>query len=187
MSYAFSDQFGDELNPGERIIWSGQPQQGLVLRAADWFLVPFSLVWGGFCLFFEYSAATEGAPLPAMIFGIPFLLVGLYIIFGRFFLDMEQRRRTYYALTNERAVIVGGLLHHTIKSISIKYLPEISVSIRRNGQGTITFGASHPLAWMYAGSGFPNMGPYHAAPSFEMIDDVKTVYQHVKALRRGGS
>jgi hypothetical protein len=33
---------------------------------------------------------------------------------------------------------------------------------------------------MYSGSGFPNMGRYNIAPSFEMIVDAKTVYQQTK-------
>jgi hypothetical protein len=184
MPNTISDEFHDELNPGEKIVWSGQPRQGLTFRPLDWFLVPFSLLWGGFFLFFEYSMITEGAPLGAMAIGLPFVLMAVYLIIGRFFVDMAQRRRTYYALTNERAIIISGLFHQHITALAIKLLPEVSVSIRRNGKGTITFGSSHPMAWMYAGSGFPSMGMYHAAPCFEMIDDVRTVYQHVKRLRR---
>jgi hypothetical protein len=44
------------------------------------------------------------------------------------------------------------------------------------------------MAWMYSGSGLPtNMGRYNIAPSFEMIDDAKTVYQHIKRLQKEGS
>ncbi len=187
MTNTASDQIADELNPGERIIWSGQPQQGLVFRAMDWFLIPFSLLWGGFALFFEFSMVTGGAPPVATVAGIPFALMGIYAIFGRFFVDLAQRRRTYYALTNERALIISGLFHHNIKAIFIKYLPEISVSMRRNGRGTITFGTANPMAWMYANSGIPGTGTYHAAPCFDMIEDVKLVYQQVKLQRREGS
>src|SRR5512138_2866385 len=172
-----ADKFYDELNPGERIIWSGQPQQGLTLRPADIFMIPFSLMWGGFAIFWELTAVAGGAPFFFTLWGVPFVLVGLYVIFGRFFVDSIQRSKTYYAITNERAIIISGLFNQNTKSLDLKKLPEINLNTKSNGRGTITFGASHPMAWMYAGSGFPNMGRYHVAPSFEMVDDAKMVYQ----------
>lgn len=182
-----SDKFRDELNPGERIIWSGQPQQGLMLRPADALMIPFSIMWGGFAIFWESSVVSDGVPFFFMLWGIPFVLIGLYIIFGRFFVDSAQRSKTYYALTNERVIIIAGLFNQNVKTLRLQKLPEINISTRSSGKGTITFGASHPMAWMYSGSGFPNMGRYNIAPSFDMIDDVKTVYQHIKRLQREGS
>jgi hypothetical protein len=176
-----SDKFRDELNPGERIIWSGQPQQGLILRPSDTLMIPFSLMWGGFAIFWEFNV------IFFMLWGIPFVLVGLYMIVGRFFFDSMQRSKTYYALTNERVIIISGVFSQNTKTLDIKKLPEINISTKGDGKGTITFGASHPMAWMYSGSGFPNMGRYNIAPSFEMIDDAKTVYQHLKSLQREGS
>jgi hypothetical protein len=182
-----ADRFRDELNPGERMIWSGQPQQGLILRPADIFMIPFSLLWGGFAIFWESIAIAGGAPFFFMLWGIPFVLVGLYMIVGRFFVDSSQRRKTYYALTNERVIIISGIFNQNIKTLAVKKLSEINISTKGNGRGTITFGASHPMAWMYVGSGFPNMGRYQIAPSFDMIEDAKTVYQHIKRLQREGS
>ena len=181
-----ADKFRDELDPGERIIWSGRPQQGLILRPADALMIPFSIMWGGFAIFWEFTAVSGGAPFFFVLWGIPFVLVGLYMIFGRFFVDAAQRNKTYYALTNERVIIISGLFNQNVKMLKLQKLPEINISTKSNGKGTITFGASRPMAWMYAGGGFPNTGRYNLAPSFEMIDDVKTVYQKIKYLEREG-
>lgn len=178
------DKFRDELNPGEKIIWTGQPQQGFMLRPADALMIPFSLMWGGFAIFWEFTAVLGGAPFFFMLWGIPFVLVGLYMIFGRFFVDTAQRGKTYYALTNERVLIISGLFTQNLKMLKLQMLPEINITTSDNGKGTIIFGAADSMGWMYAGGGFPNTGRYNIPPSFEMIDDVKTVYQKIKLLQR---
>jgi hypothetical protein len=181
------DKFRDELNPGERIIWSGQPQQGLLLRPSDIFMIPFSILWGGFAIFWELTAISDGPPSFFILWGIPFVFVGLYMMFGRFFFDSWQRSRIYYALTNERVIIISGIFNQSTKTLDLMKIPELNISKKGNGRGTIIFGASPPMAWAYTGSGFPNMGRYNIVPSFEMIDDAQTVYQHIKRLQREGS
>lgn len=176
--------FRDELNPGERIIWTGRPSQGLILRPADAFLIPFSLLWGGFAIFWESMAVAGGAPFFFVLFGFFFVLVGLYFIAGRFFVDIAQRKKTYYGLTGDRAIIISGLLNQNIKSIYLKNLAEVNLSTRSDGRGTITFGASHPMAWLYAGSGWPIMGRYQMAPAFETIPNARAVYKHIRQLQR---
>lgn len=187
MNHTSADKFRDELNSGERMIWSGQPQQGLMLRPSDALMIPFSFMWGGFAVFWEFSVISNGAPFFFMLWGIPFVLMGLYITVGRFFVDMLQRSQTFYALTTERVIILSGLFNQNVKTIRLQRLPEINLTTRSNGRGTITFGASHPMSWMYMGGGFPNMGRYHIAPSFEMIGNAKMVYQKIKQLHGEGT
>jgi len=184
LAMSINDQFRGELNVGERLIWSGQPHQGLLLRPADALMIPFSLLWGGFAVFWETTVLWAGAPTFFALWGIPFVLAGLYFIFGRFLVDIYQRKRIYYALTNERAIIISGMFTRNIKSLDLGKLPEINVSTTRDGKGTITFGTSHPMGWFYSVGGWPNTGRYHVAPSFEMIGDVNSVYRSIKDVQR---
>jgi hypothetical protein len=93
----------EELLPSERILWSGQPDTSVIFSSSDMFQIPFSLMWGGFAIFWEYTAITQTtatsnigvSELIFPLFGIPFVIIGLYIMFGRFFYKTFKKKRTY--------------------------------------------------------------------------------------------
>src|ERR1700704_3187139 len=90
--------FADRLLRDERIVWSGRPAQGLLLTGRDVFLIPFSLLWGGFAIFWETMAVTQQKEAGFFsLWGIPFVVVGLYLIVGRFLFDAWIRRGMSYA------------------------------------------------------------------------------------------
>jgi hypothetical protein len=173
-----------ELAPAEKMLWFAQPRQGLVLRAVDAFLIPFSLLWGGFAIFWEVSVMVVGAPVFFPLFGAMFVVIGLYLILGRFFVDARQRTRTYYAVTNERVIIVSSLLSRSVKSIDLRTLGEMSLSERRDGSGTIVFGGTSPFDWMSGGmAGWPGIQGRQAS-RFELIPDVRLVYETIRGAQR---
>jgi hypothetical protein len=97
-----------QLRSGESLYWAGRSDPSVVFTPADGFLIPFSIVWCGFAVFWEVAAATEGAPVPMVAFGAVFVLVGLYIVAGRFILKRHRKRTTTYAITDRRAVVITG-------------------------------------------------------------------------------
>lgn len=70
--------------------------------------MPFSLLWGGFSIFWSISALVGGAPVPFALFGVPFVALGLYFIFGRFIYKAKRKRQTVYGLTEGRALVAVG-------------------------------------------------------------------------------
>src|SRR5438105_5005106 len=112
----------EELGPDERLLWSGRPRKGIRLRAADLLFVPFSLLWAGFAVFWESSVIATGAPFLFKLWGIPFVLAGTYIVFGRFIVDAIQRDRTNYAVTDQRIIIISRLITQKIKSLNLRTL-----------------------------------------------------------------
>jgi hypothetical protein len=128
-----SQVFVPLLGREERLLWSAQPRQGIFLRSTDAYLIPFSLFWGGFAFFWEGSAVNSNAPVIMRLWGIPFVLIGLYLIIGRFFVDAKLRSKTYYALTTERIVIVSGLFSRTTKSLQLRTLSDVSLAESKGG------------------------------------------------------
>lgn len=173
----------NELNPNEQLLWAGRPRQGFLLRASDGLLIPFSLMWGGFAFVWEFEVVTTDAPFFFKLWGIPFVLVGCYFIFGRFFTDANQRAATIYGVTNERVIIVSGVFRRNVKSLNLRTLTDVSVSQRSDGSGTITFGQLPPFYWYAHGMGQSFGGP--TVPNFELIPDAKGVYETLRNAQRG--
>ena len=148
---------------------------------ADAYLIPFSLMWGGFAIFWEYSVLSSKGPFFFEIWGIPFVLIGLYLIVGRFFADARQRAKTYYGLTNQRVIIVSGLLAQAVKSLQLRTLSDVSLSERSDGTGTITFGPTAP--WWSGASSWPGSGPHRPRRSIRSPGRT-SVFERVRTAQR---
>jgi Bacterial membrane flanked domain. len=170
-----------DLDRGERQLWAGVPRQGVMLRAADGYLIPFSLLWGGFAVFWETTVVRSGAPVFFTLWGIPFVLMGAYITVGRFFVDARRRARTAYAVTTDRIIISSGVFAPSSKSLNLRTLSDVTLLERPDGTGTITFGAAPAFAGMFGGTSWP--GTPHV-PNFESIPDVRRVYTIVRDAQR---
>lgn len=140
------------LGRDERLLWSAQPRQGLILRSSDAFLIPFSLLWGGFAFFWEYSVVGSNAPILFRVWGIPFVVVGFYIIAGRFFVDAKRRAKSFYGLTSERIIIVSGLVSRTTKSLQLRSAGGVRKDSSRS-KAVVDCGVQH------SARGFSRTGP----------------------------
>jgi len=184
-----------ELGTREQVLWSGVPRRGFALRKSDIMLIPFSIMWGGFAIIWETSVLRSDVLL-MKLWGIPFVLVGLYMIVGRFFVDRWQRDRTFYGVTNERIIIVTkNLLGKQVKSLDLRNLYEITVDEKSNKSGTITFklSATLPPQAKESHRSFRLSSPSPAgsnkyseqySPAFEMILDVKNVYNLIRQAQQ---
>ncbi len=167
-----------EIAPGERLLWSGRPRQGLLFRPADLFLVPFSLLWCGFAVFWEIAAFSAKAPPFFRFFGIPFVLAGLYFVFGRFLADALQRGRTRYAVTSSRLLVVSGLMTRTVESVPLRNLPQLALTTRADGSGDIRFGPPSPFG-MPNIPGWPGMKAFSPL-AFEGIPGARQVHDLIQ-------
>jgi hypothetical protein len=178
-----TEPFRQYLFPGERIQWSGQPKQGLALSARDSLLIPFSLMWGGFAIFWNiavWSFPDSGGDNPDLFFrlwGLPFLVVGLYLIAGRFFHDARVRKNMFYAVTDQRILVLRG---SRITSLDIHRLPRLELSEHRDGTGTLAFEAANFGPWGGM-NGFSWWVPaLSSATQFFRIEHPRTVYELIR-------
>lgn len=123
------------LLEGETIEWSGEPKPSAVFTAWDIFLIPFSLLWCGFVVFWESFVIIKGVPF-FWIFGLFFVAVGFYIVFGRFIVKYRNSKNTAYAITNRRILVTGK---RSVSALDLKDVPLIHKTEQRNGSGSLDF------------------------------------------------
>jgi hypothetical protein len=167
------------LRPGERLLWSGQPNvRGYVLQGG-WFLIPFTLVWLAFAVFWEATAILGGAPIFFWLWGGMFVAIGLYIAFGRLWVASREAHRTTYAVTDDRIVVVSGAFGQRLAEAPLDMLTTLSMERRRDGRGLIHF--TDPGPWQFWLPGWPGS---RAQPlGFYAVEDVDRVFRIIEQAR----
>jgi len=168
------------LDNNEILLWTGQPKKGIVFRKADIFLIPFSILWCGFAVFWIIMASQGGGYF--YLFGIPFVIIGLIFVFGRFIIDSKHRENTYYGLTEDRIIIKSGIFSRSIKSLNIRTLSNIEYSEKNDGSGTISIGPKNPM--MVWGSGMSWWPGMKANPQLDLIPNVRKVYNQIIQIQK---
>jgi hypothetical protein len=127
------------LRPGEDLLWAGRPDPRVWFAPADAFLVPFSILWCAFAIFWECGVVAGGAPGFFAVWGIPFVAAGLYMVAGRFAYKRYGKGRTVYGVTGQRALIVAP---RGFADLPLHYQP---VTVRRTRDGrhaSVDFGST---------------------------------------------
>lgn len=142
-SYNYIDprsEIVDQIEGDERLLWADKPARGIKFKTSDIFLTIFSIFWLGFSIFWTYMAMD--ASILFALFGTPFLLIGVYLLIGRYFFDAISRKNTVYALTNKRIIQKSGIFTKSYKSVFLENLPSFSYTKKADGSGDISFGQS---------------------------------------------
>jgi hypothetical protein len=162
------------LLPGERLLWTGRPVQGVRFTRLDILLVPFSLLWSGLVLSASLSFWGNDGPWFLDVWSLPFLAAALYVVFGRLALDALARRRTIYGVSNRRILILRRPPFGRFRSFEIGYLPVLEYEERGGSRGTICFDIEPQEPWW--GNDIHNWLPPSLAPCFDRIDEPRRVY-----------
>lgn len=131
-----------ELEPGERIVWSGMPRRAFFTRSSTGAFL-FGIPWTAFAIFWTGMAGagtlfTSGFTAFSFfpLFGIPFILIGIGMLSSPLFAYIKSGK-TAYVITDRRAIIFEGGRSTLIKS----YPPEKLTNVYRrqagNGSGDV--------------------------------------------------
>lgn len=170
------------LQPGERLRWAGRPDPKVHFTKADIYLVPFSLLWGGFAMVWETLAITGDSPAHFALWGIPFVLMGLYFIFGRFIYKRRRKLTTVYGLTDSRAIVSV-----TERSVTDAPVKGASVQTDRSRDGrhaTVIFGGNgKPAPYQNTGMDFFTIGSAQTVGFFDVADP-DALIRELNSVRR---
>ncbi len=122
------DSIARELDAGERVLWSGKPDPNRMWRKA----IPTALssIPGGICIVFLMWGASTSARSALSVGKMPDIisvaLLFFLLIFTAFIIlralspwtEAARARRTFYALTNRRALVVVEGGNKSVESVS---------------------------------------------------------------------
>ncbi len=171
--------FQSELLDGEEILWMGQGDKWKLFVGADLFMIPFSLFWCGFVAMFWMNGFPN-------LFILPHTLIGLYMLFGRFFVKFWRKQHTYYAVTNHRLMILSQSFGQHLLTYDVSKLPSLRKSIGMNGVGSIIFGVEPEYRWWQrkqynmSNTGSEMFG--YSLPGFYYIHDADEVYRMIAQM-----
>jgi len=135
-----------ELDREEKLLWTGRPKSTrFVWRTMP--IVLFAIPWTAFAVFWVVMAwygtsqaedAPKGFQVCFPLFGVPFILIGLGML-STPLCTILRTRRTAYALTNQRALIIIQGRQTKIESLESEQLTNITKQIRKDGSGDLIF------------------------------------------------
>ncbi len=191
-------EFQSELMPGESLLWAGQPSRKVIFHRSDWFMIPFSLLWGGFAIFWEYGVSghfDNAHPLHntgminfMSLWGIPFVLIGQYFIWGRFLYTAWRKARTFYGVTNKRVLVLGKGSSRKLSDGYLRSLTSVTLTTSRDGTGTIELAPEPESSSMWNFYGGRRRGGFAmdidlSRLAFYDVEDAKSVYQLIQTQR----
>ena len=183
----------EELLTGETVLWTGQPLRQVIFHPIDWYAIPFSLLWGGFAIFWEWGATghfanSKDSPSIFMeLWGIPFIVMGQYMIWGRFLYTAWKKGRTYYAVTTKRVLVVTSGATRKVVSGYLRTLDSVALTTRQDGIGTVKFSPEPEPESSFWNSrrrkGGPQLDINLSRLAFYDVPDVRSVYGLIEAER----
>ena len=167
------------LLPGERVLWEGRPDRRAFMFSGSLLLIPFTVLWCAFAIFWEVGVIAGGAPPRFVLWGVPFVLVGLYMVAGRFFVAAREANRTWYAVTDRRVMIERGAFRSRYTELDLVSLPAPELDEGARAIGTITFGPTYPGLRM-VGPSWPGV---RMGPALVAIEDAGRVFRTIADAR----
>ncbi len=191
LRYSADELFYEHLNLGEKVLWTGKPNLKMRFNSADYFLIPISIFMCGFIGFMVnliYGWFEGNMPVIPLVFFVVFGVVVINYAFGRFFVKAWRKKRTFYALTNRRALFIYKGRRQIFSEVTLDNIDTISKDVRPNGNGTIKFGDERRSAPFFSdlpvNSGLERFSTYTSTIRFLDIDNVNHVFNMIQEVKK---
>lgn len=158
-----------ELLKGECLFWAGKPKQGLALRQIDFLFIPFSIFSFVFILYSIKILMQGGVFFFILLSPMTIYMIVVFII--RYVIDTIRRANTTYGITENRLIIISGILSKGVKSINISKLVEIELREKEDKTGTIFLDPKNSINHWNGDAIW-----WFGRKELEMIKDVRIVY-----------
>lgn len=166
-----ADEWAGILDAGETILWQGRPSSRLRLEFTSPMQPLFFLFFTGFSVFWMVMAAQAGGIF--WTFGLLFFFVGAWSLVGQHFWAAFVRGRTFYTLTDRRAMIATEVFgRRSLKSYPVG--PTTTIDFRDGTPGSIFFATETTT------DGEGSVSTTKAG--FEMIEDARSVFSLMRGI-----
>jgi len=125
------------LNEGETLIWEGQPVQGILRNPLH---IGIGLAFAALGIWAAVAMGRQGA-----IAAVPLLLIGVYLFYFNALVEKNRRAMTYYALTNQRA-----LLGYSLRVLAMPITPHTEIDLTHGTYDTVFITPERPRGVMRA-------------------------------------
>lgn len=171
MSTHDHDVIRAHLLAGERLLWSGRPIHGVRIGLSGvWLMIIGPLVVAALALIWTIliTLLLRGN-LVVVVFMIVAALLTYALIIEQF-IDAWRRQRVLYALSDQRAIVIEGILRRRVRSLPINMIVEILWKERADQIGTI-----HCISPLHTWHRKNKRGVTKPAPLFRLVVNVRHV------------
>lgn len=181
MAVADAEVWQPYLDPGEPLLWTGRPSTRFNFLPGDWIAIPVGVAFGTSGLFFLLLGLVEGQ-INGILGGCLTILIALHTLVWRYVHRYRLRRRTRYAITPRRALILHCGRQDRLREMPIS--PRMPSETHFGERGHIWLGLRP--SWVEA----QHAGAFGCEPpgfQFAGIPDVRKVHDLIRRLREGAT
>jgi len=117
-----------ELVGSEKIIWSAKPKKEAFIFKGFAGLIPGLFILG-FAFFWETLAFKAGAPIPILLFGGLFMLIGFLITLGSPIYAALVYKNILYLMTDTRLIIQKGVVGIDYDIVRLSEIQNVNVNV----------------------------------------------------------
>lgn len=167
-------QIKEKYFKNDTVLWEGAPNKVPVFSKADFLLVPFSLIFGGFLLGYAILSAIAmlaGQGILFSLVGITFFILGIYLIFLRLWYRKKRISREVYFVTNKRVFGFDTMRDNVLFDIPLR---DVELSL---GYKSLELGEANSIGDFIYGLGLDIFFRKFSkeTPAFKYIDNIEKV------------